>query len=443
MPGNKYASICNPKQYRKLRRLGYSKEQAARISNGQSCKSAGVLSVFKDATGRDRWASISSTAYRDRDGEIVSTVALKGAVALADATGERGPLRFWHVPGLDIGDCDYQAVTDDGRFLVESGTFRKPQYARALKASPQPYHVSIGFTHPAHEPVGGVFEHIAIFERSIVPDGRASNLFTRFTTKERVMPLPAEKLKALEALFGPQGAAALLSQIEATDKAAQAAGVAFKSTDAPAEITVGGVVYTIKQAAPPAPPAEITHGGHTYTLKAPMAPGEMLQAAATEAADAVERAEAEAEDAPAAVTDDMDLADLTVGQFKGLLGAFLGEVKAAEASMSELKAQYEAMGKAFGAMQAQKDDSKAQIDQLKTIAAAGAKLAADVDKRLKELEGDTAPVIKGGAPPAEPQAVMPIKTELKGADAPDLTTLGPAESAYAMIFGEAPAFPIQ
>jgi hypothetical protein len=433
-------SIKNERMYRALRRRGYSKEQAARISNAASHKAGGTLAVFKDATGRDRWASISSTAYRDRDGEIVSTVALKGAVALADATGERGPLRFWHVPGLDIGDCDYQAVTDDGRFLIESGTFRKPAYAAALKGAEKPYHVSIGFTHPAHEPVGGVFEHIAIFERSIVPDGRASNLFTRFTTKERVMPLPAEKLKALEALFGPQGAAALLSQVETTDKAAQAAGVAFKSTDPP---DAGETIYPLADGSP-----GVVRDGRLVSLKslaekAPMAPGEMLQAAATEAADAVERAEAEAEDAPAAVTDDMDLADLTVGQFKALLGAFLGDVKAAEAGMAELKAQYEAMGKAFGAMQAQKDDSKAQIDQLKTIAAAGAKLAADVDKRLKELEGDTAPVIKGGAPPAEPQAVMPIKTELKGADAPDLTTLGPAESAYAMIFGEAPAFPIQ
>lgn len=218
------------------------------------------------------------------------------------------------------------------------------------------------------------------------------------------MPLPAEKLKALEALFGPQGAAALLSQVQATDKAAQAAGVAFKETPAAPEVyQYNGEPHIISD-------------GRLVSLKslaekAPMAPGEMLQAAATEAADAVERAEDEG-GAVAAVTDDMDLADLTVGQFKGLLGAFLGEVKAAEASMSELKAQYEAMGKAFGAMQAQKDDSKAQIDQLKTIAAAGAKLAADVDKRLKELEGDTAPVIRqpvittgldGGAiPPAPP-----------------------------------------
>lgn len=33
MPGKKYASIKKPKQYEALRREGYSKESAARISN--------------------------------------------------------------------------------------------------------------------------------------------------------------------------------------------------------------------------------------------------------------------------------------------------------------------------------------------------------------------------------------------------------------------------
>ncbi len=36
MPGKKYASIQNPKQYEALRRSGYSKESAARISNART-----------------------------------------------------------------------------------------------------------------------------------------------------------------------------------------------------------------------------------------------------------------------------------------------------------------------------------------------------------------------------------------------------------------------
>ena len=92
-----------------------------------------MLKVFKDATGYPRWVAVTSTAYRDRDGEIVSSDALRKAVAYGDATGERGPLRFWHVPGLDTGTTDYQAVTDNGRFLVESGHITNNEVAKALQ----------------------------------------------------------------------------------------------------------------------------------------------------------------------------------------------------------------------------------------------------------------------------------------------------------------------
>lgn len=134
--------------------------------------------VVKDANGHDRWVSISSTAYEDKDKEIVSRQALKTAVALADRTGYYGPLRIWHEPGLDIGDCDFMAVTEDGAFLIESGTFRRPEYAARVKSAGD-VQVSIGFLHPEGQPGPDlVYDLIAIFERSITPHGRASNRFT-------------------------------------------------------------------------------------------------------------------------------------------------------------------------------------------------------------------------------------------------------------------------
>jgi len=36
MPGKKYASLQNPKQYEALKKEGYPKESAARISNAQT-----------------------------------------------------------------------------------------------------------------------------------------------------------------------------------------------------------------------------------------------------------------------------------------------------------------------------------------------------------------------------------------------------------------------
>ena len=93
------------------------------------------LHVYKDAAGRDRWLTITTTAYEDRDGEIITVKGIAHAVTHGDRTGQRGPLRFWHVPGLDLGDCDFQAQGGPGgRWLIESGTFRGPREARIGQA---------------------------------------------------------------------------------------------------------------------------------------------------------------------------------------------------------------------------------------------------------------------------------------------------------------------
>ena len=140
-----------------------------------------AFTVYKTAKGY-RWLAISSTAYRDRDGEIVSTKALKQAVENTARRGNFGPLRFWHEPGLDIGTTDYQAVSNDGKYLVESGLLDSrvaPNIVTAAKS--QDYQMSIGFNHAPTEPdKDGVFHRINIFERSIVPAGRAANSMTLF-----------------------------------------------------------------------------------------------------------------------------------------------------------------------------------------------------------------------------------------------------------------------
>ena len=142
-----------------------------------SGKSAGIY-VFKE-NGTWRWVTFSSNPYRDRDREIVSLKALEADVSRADADGKFGPLRWWHVPRLDLGDCDFNMM--HGRILVESGTFRTPEIAEAIKEVANDLEVSIGFVHPPSEPDGdGVFHTIRRFERSLCPKGRVSNLFTRF-----------------------------------------------------------------------------------------------------------------------------------------------------------------------------------------------------------------------------------------------------------------------
>lgn len=239
-----------------------------------------TFAVFKDSTGRDRWLSVTTTAYQDRDREWISRKAIEGAVQAGDATGVRGPLRFWHVPGLDLGTCDYQATAQDGRFLIESGTFKHAVAARIGRAAADKgYQMSPGFVHPADEPRGGVFDHITIFERSIVPAGRASNPFTRLMVKGERM-LTDEKKKEFETLAGDAESRAfltqLLSTVQTTDKAAQESAT-YKATDDstrnitinlsyPASASAEGLAATVKaaveqallaeKAAPPFSPAD-------------------------------------------------------------------------------------------------------------------------------------------------------------------------------------------
>lgn len=183
--------------------------------------------VFKDASGRLRWVTISSSAYRDRDREIVSTKALADDVARADADGAYGPLRWWHQPGLDIGDCDFNAMM--GRLLVESGTFRSEAIGEKVKAAAPTLQVSIGFLHPAAEPDGdGVFSTIRRFERSLLPSGYASNLYTQLFV-EGEQPMDERKKAAARALFGDEVVARIEAAGLLTEKSADAAGVAFKA----------------------------------------------------------------------------------------------------------------------------------------------------------------------------------------------------------------------
>lgn len=205
--------------------------------------------VFKDATGRLRWVTFSSTAYRDRDNEIVSTKALTDDVARADADGQYGPLRWWHQPGIDIGDCDFNAVT--GRVLVESGTFRNEAIGERVKAAAGGLQVSIGFTHAASEPdAGGVFSSIRRFERSLLPAGYASNPYTRLVVEE-TQPMEQAKKDALKAILGDDVLLeSLITQAEQTEKAADAAGVAFKET-----------TVVVKDAAAEAAPTETVDDG--------------------------------------------------------------------------------------------------------------------------------------------------------------------------------------
>jgi L-lactate utilization protein LutC len=202
------------------------------------------MSVFKDASGKWRWVTFSSSAYKDRDGEIVSLKAQEADIARLDASGDRGKLRWWHVgkpytlksgdwkfyvagPGLDLGTCDYSAM--QGRIRIESGTFDSDAVGEAFSKVAHKQSVSIGFSHPDDEPNGGAFENIHTFERSLLPLGSQSNYFASIPIIEKESNMDDKKLDALKQLVGDKVTEEILAKATETDKAAEAAGVKFKA----------------------------------------------------------------------------------------------------------------------------------------------------------------------------------------------------------------------
>jgi hypothetical protein len=239
------------------------------------------FTVFKDASGKQRWILRTSTAFRDRDGEVITTKAQEDDAARMTATGQYGPLRYWHIgqpnpfdpvtpwgPGLDLGMCDYSTVL--GRTRIESGTFYSDAVGQAIAGSADEYEGSPGFFHALDQPDAGAhFYQIRGFERSLVPThyARASNLFTGLAVGKATKSMNQDEYNRRVAVFladmagkgvAPEVAGGVIAQQQAAEKDADEQRIAYKSEDAlpspPEELTINGIVYALKAA--PSPPEE-------------------------------------------------------------------------------------------------------------------------------------------------------------------------------------------
>lgn len=187
------------------------------------------LKVYKDKQGNARWLTHSSNAFEDFDHELFTTKALEEAVEYADKTGERGPLMFFHIPGTEVGQCDYQAMA--GRFLIESGTFLDtPLGAKALEylqETEDEHQVSIGYEYRAGDEEDGVYDWLRVKERSFLPYGTAANPWTDFKLiGEKEMDQRHQE--ALEKVFGKELATGIIAGAEERTKELEA-NVAFKA----------------------------------------------------------------------------------------------------------------------------------------------------------------------------------------------------------------------
>jgi hypothetical protein len=343
--------------------------------------SSSSFEVFK-AGDAYRWLAVTTNAYKDGDGEIVSTEALEADAERMSESGEFGPLRWWHVgrveyprpldwtsakagKGIDIGTADYAAVL--GRMRIEGGTIAK-EYAEAVMQNPQDYQLSIGFAHPISEPAAGVFKQIRTFERSLLPRGKAANPFTSIQIQqESDMASMQEKVKSLaDRFFGGDvaKAEALASEVIAQSKEIEGAGVAFKAEG--------------------------------ETAKAEESKATEVKAEEVKADAEMDMAEGETPEADDTGDGAPFVGDMTPDEFAQLIaGAIAKAIAPLMGQMNEATAAAQAVQK-----------------ELSTTKEASGKAIVALDQRVKELEGD-APGAKGfrasqaketlkESPPAQP-----------------------------------------
>jgi 2'-5' RNA ligase len=200
--------------------------------------------VYTDQRGSPRWVLFSSSGFRDRDGEFVTTKALGDCVDrsyLLHQDHNFGPLRWWHMPGWDIGTCDYRAMV--GSILVESGTFKSVAIGEAVARynEKKSLGASIGFFNTGTD-AEGAYNYIETFERSLLPAPKASNWLTRLfiskNKKETKMAKLSEKARELIELLGNDEQAIsdvndIIRQAKETQDAARAAGHSLKAAKPP------------------------------------------------------------------------------------------------------------------------------------------------------------------------------------------------------------------
>lgn len=221
--------------FTKLKELftGHKEEEPEAEESGEVVVlGKGSIKLFKDKSGATRWLATSSNAFEDLEKELFTTEALQEAIEHAEVEDARGPLMFLHIPGTEMGKCDFQAMA--GRFLIESGTFDDTPLGRkaieVFSNTDEELQVSIGYTYLEGDEADGVYDWLRFRERSICPPGTAANPYTSFKITGDV-DMDAAHKAWMEKYFGKELTEETIGQAETKTKELEAAGVRFKSFD--------------------------------------------------------------------------------------------------------------------------------------------------------------------------------------------------------------------
>ncbi len=215
------------------------KQEWVETGKSKAISLASTLKVTKDASGHFRWTMITSSAFKDKEDEIVSLAALKADVERTDKGADSGPLRWWHIgkpdiatrsagPGVDIGHVDFRAV--HSKSLIESGTFISKEMGEAFSKAKN-LAGSIMFFHPIDQPdKEGVYHDIHSAERSFLPDGKQANLLSTQPIVKEDTDMDKEKLETLEGIIGKDAVKVFVGDVDSKEASAEDAGIASKES---------------------------------------------------------------------------------------------------------------------------------------------------------------------------------------------------------------------
>lgn len=145
-------------------------------------------SVVRAADGSRYMFSVTSNSYRDREGEAMTTKALKEYVDSAWKDGAFAgvqPVYFWHDQELpQVGTVVWADM--EGPFLIEVFKEAGNAFARRVfdiaEENPREFGTSHGFDYPPElQDAAGVYHKIFKFESSVLPHYAAANSYTLST----------------------------------------------------------------------------------------------------------------------------------------------------------------------------------------------------------------------------------------------------------------------
>jgi hypothetical protein len=183
--------------------------------------------TIKQVDGKDWFFTWSSSGFRDRDNEIISTDALKTYVKEAE-TKDKGYFNIWHIHGTDFAEIKWQVVS--GRVLMEAGPFLDNKIGKLAKEffdkyqdshpvlAPEGWGASIEFRYLPEEQDKGIYSWIWKTRTSVLAKSVSSNRVTRGEVM-KLDELNSDQLQIGKELFGSENALqAALDEAEDTTK---------------------------------------------------------------------------------------------------------------------------------------------------------------------------------------------------------------------------------